>query len=97
MSAAGGLAGKLWQRYFHDFSLYNKYFSNHIDYSKYVVIRHNLMLVGGFYTLVLTTFPFKPAFPTMGLCPKGYEGTWVCEKDNEKALEMYKEWKEGKK
>jgi len=55
------------------------------------------MLVGGFYTLVLTTFPFKPAFPTMGLCPKGYEGTWVCEKDNEKALEMYKEWKEGKK
>ena len=27
----------------------------------------------------------------------GYEGTWVCEKDNEKALEMYKEWKEGKK
>lgn len=27
----------------------------------------------------------------------GYEGTFVCEPDNHKALEMYKEWKSGKK
>jgi hypothetical protein len=27
----------------------------------------------------------------------GYEGTFVCEPDNHKALEMYKDWKSGKK
>lgn len=37
-----------------------------------------------------------------GLCapvsvPAGYQGTFVCEPDEHKALEMYKEWKYGKK
>lgn len=27
----------------------------------------------------------------------GYEGTFVCESDRAKALDMYKEWKYGKK
>lgn len=27
----------------------------------------------------------------------GWKGTWVCETDKHKALEMYKEWKAGKK
>jgi hypothetical protein len=27
----------------------------------------------------------------------GYDGTFVCEPDKHKALEMYKEWKYGKK
>lgn len=29
--------------------------------------------------------------------PAGYQNTFVCEPDEHKALEMYKEWKYGKK
>lgn len=33
--------------------------------------RHNLLLVGGFYAILNSAWPFKPAFPVMGLCPSG--------------------------
>jgi hypothetical protein len=29
--------------------------------------------------------------------PAGYQGTFVCETDKAKALQMYKDWKAGKK
>jgi hypothetical protein len=34
---------------------------------------------------------------TWVICSAGYEGTFVCEPDRKKALEMYKEWRYGKK
>ncbi|GFH28291.1 uncharacterized protein HaLaN_26763, partial [Haematococcus lacustris] len=30
-----------------------------------------------------------PPFPTIGMCPNGWKGTWVCEADKHKAMEMY--------
>eukprot|EP00775_Hariotina_reticulata_P008218 gene8218-8410_t len=79
---ADKLLRKLAEKYFYDFSLYRMYFADKMDYTRYVLLRHNLMLVGGFYTLMTVPFPFKAAFPTM---------------DRKKALEMYKEWRSGKK
>lgn len=43
------------------------------------------------------TLGFNPApcrCRAAGLCPGGYEGTWVCETNRAKAFDMYKEWKE---
>lgn len=96
MSAASRFVGRLAEKFFYDFSLYRTYFAEKMDYNRYVILRHNFLLVSGFYVLMTAPFPFKPAFPTMGLCPKGWEGTFVCEPDRKKALEMYKDWKAGK-
>ncbi|KAF8068391.1 hypothetical protein HT031_002080 [Scenedesmus sp. PABB004] len=96
MASLGKLASGLAERFFYDFSMYRTHFAHKMDYNRYVVLRHNFLLVGGFYFLMTAPFPFKPSFPTMGLCPKGYEGTFVCEKDDKKALAMYKDWKAGR-
>lgn len=97
MAARIGLAERLFEKFFYDFSLYRKYFADKIDYNRYVLLRHNFMLVSGYFAITTLPFPYKPAFPTMGMCPKGYEGTFVSEPDRDKALQMYKDWKAGKK
>jgi len=45
----------------------------------------------------LSLFPLLTPRPLLPCLAAGYEGTFVCEPDKQKALEMYKEWKYGKK
>jgi hypothetical protein len=37
-SRGGSLAGKLFEKYFYDFSLYKMYFKDKMDFPKYVVM-----------------------------------------------------------
>ncbi|GBF93936.1 F1F0 ATP synthase associated protein [Raphidocelis subcapitata] len=97
MSArAPSMLGRLAEKFYYDFSLHKKYFPN-TPYNKYVVLRHNFTIVGGFMFLLTAPFPFVPAFPTMGMCPPGWDGSFVCEPDKHKALDMYKAYREGRK
>eukprot|EP00877_Chromochloris_zofingiensis_P011897 jgi/Chrzof1/6961/Cz02g05180.t1 len=97
MSARIGIGEKILEKFWYDFSLYNRFLKGRLEWNQWVGVRHILFLVTGFYVVNTIGWPYNPPFPTMGLCPKGYEGTFVCEPDKNKALEMYKEWKYGKK
>eukprot|EP00198_Chlamydomonas_reinhardtii_P005266 XP_001694602.1 mitochondrial F1F0 ATP synthase associated 12.0 kDa protein [Chlamydomonas reinhardtii] len=99
MSAAiGQLLGKGFEKFFYDYSLYDSYFKQYIkSRGQYVALRHVAFVMVGINLLIDVNFPFNPPFPTIGMCPSGWKGTWVCETDKHKALEMYKEWKSGKK
>jgi hypothetical protein len=96
MAAArsAGLVERLAEKFFYDFSLHRMYFPA-MPYPKYVALRHNFTIVGGFMFLLTAPFPFVPAFPTMGMCPAGWEGSFVCEPDKHKAIEMYKAYRAG--
>lgn len=90
--------GKAFEKYFYETSLYDTYFHKFIkSRGQYIALRHVTFVALGLNALIYANFPFNPPFPTIGMCPKGWEGTWVCEPDKAKALEMYKEWKAGKK
>lgn len=88
-------AGRIWERFYYDCSLYKAFFEPRgVPYQKYVVGRHVGLIVGGFFVLLHgMAMPMNPPFPTMGMCPPGYQGTFVCEPDKRKAMEMYLEWK----
>ncbi|KIZ03466.1 F1F0 ATP synthase associated 12.0kDa protein [Monoraphidium neglectum] len=93
---ATSTVGRLAEKFYYDFSLHKRFLPN-MAYNKYVALRHNLLITGGFFFILSVPFPFVPAFPTMGLCPKGWEGSFVCEPDKHKALDMYKAYRAGKK
>ena len=38
-----------------------------------------------------------PPAPPAGMCPPGWDGSFVCEPDKHKALDMYKAYREGRK
>mmetsp|Transcript_18430 Transcript_18430/g.39612 ORF Transcript_18430/g.39612 Transcript_18430/m.39612 type:complete len:105 (+) Transcript_18430:110-424(+) len=92
-----GFIGKAFEKYFYDFSLYDQVFNKYIkSRGQYVALRHVAYVSIGLMTLINVNFPFNPPFPTIGMCPSGWKGTFVCEPDKAKALEMYKAWKEGR-
>mmetsp|Transcript_8769 Transcript_8769/g.23564 ORF Transcript_8769/g.23564 Transcript_8769/m.23564 type:complete len:102 (-) Transcript_8769:338-643(-) len=92
--------GKAMERYFYDFSLHESVpaIKQAIpSRGQYLALRHIGFCTIGLWGLINAFFPFNPPFPTIGMCPSGWKGTWVCEADKHKALEMYKEWKTGVK
>nr|6RD4_9 Chain 9, Mitochondrial ATP synthase subunit ASA9 [Polytomella sp. Pringsheim 198.80]6RD5_9 Chain 9, Mitochondrial ATP synthase subunit ASA9 [Polytomella sp. Pringsheim 198.80]6RD7_9 Chain 9, ASA-9: Polytomella F-ATP synthase associated subunit 9 [Polytomella sp. Pringsheim 198.80]6RD8_9 Chain 9, ASA-9: Polytomella F-ATP synthase associated subunit 9 [Polytomella sp. Pringsheim 198.80]6RD9_9 Chain 9, ASA-9: Polytomella F-ATP synthase associated subunit 9 [Polytomella sp. Pringsheim 198.80]6R len=95
--AVTSFLGKAFEKYFYDFSAYEQFGLNRFLSSKgqYVALRHVGFVMVGVNVLLAANFPFNPPFPTIGMCPAGWEGTWVCQADKAKALEMYKEWKKS--
>eukprot|EP00798_Chlamydomonas_sp_ICE-L_P007252 gene7252-363_t len=90
--------GKAFERYFYDFSLHDVWAKQFIkDKGMYIGVRHVATCTVGLMGLIYFNFPFKPPFPTIGMCPSGWKGTWVCEPDAHKAMAMYKDWKAGVK
>ncbi|KAL6757370.1 mitochondrial F1F0 ATP synthase associated protein [Haematococcus lacustris] len=91
-------AAKAFERYFYDFSLHELWAKQYVkSKGQYIALRHVAFCTVGLVGLIDTFFPFNPPFPTIGMCPNGWKGTWVCEADKHKAMEMYTEWKSGKK
>lgn len=87
---------KAFEKYFYDFSMYDQVFYKFISSrEQYVALRHVTYVTLGLMSLINFNFPFNPSFPTIGMCPSGWKGTFVCEPDKAKALEMYKAWKAG--
>ena len=70
---------------------------SHLTHLTLFFSRHVAYVTGGLMALINFNFPFSPSFPTIGMCPSGWKGTFVCEPDKTKALEMYKAYKAGKK
>ena len=95
MSAA---LSKAFERYFYDFSMHSGAIKQYVpSRTNYLMMRHLTFTAVGLMGLIYVNFPFNPPFPTIGMCPNGWKGTWVCESDKHKAMEMYKEWKTGVK
>eukprot|EP00199_Chlamydomonas_sp_CCMP681_P003928 CAMPEP_0119109516 /NCGR_PEP_ID=MMETSP1180-20130426/19110_1 /TAXON_ID=3052 ORGANISM="Chlamydomonas cf sp, Strain CCMP681" /NCGR_SAMPLE_ID=MMETSP1180 /ASSEMBLY_ACC=CAM_ASM_000741 /LENGTH=97 /DNA_ID=CAMNT_0007095305 /DNA_START=35 /DNA_END=331 /DNA_ORIENTATION=- len=89
-------AAKAFERYFYDFSLHPAVSKFVPSKGQYIALRHVTFCAVGLMGLINFNFPFNPPFPTIGMCPSGWKGTWVCEADKHKAMEMYTEWKTGK-
>ncbi|PNH01186.1 hypothetical protein TSOC_012945, partial [Tetrabaena socialis] len=60
------IAGKAFEKYFYDFSLYDKYFKQYIkSRGQYVMLRHVAFVMVGVNLLIDVNFPFNPPFPTI--------------------------------
>ncbi|KAG1669628.1 hypothetical protein FOA52_010788 [Chlamydomonas sp. UWO 241] len=90
MATASGFVGKAFEKYFFEFSMYDKVFHKYVSSREsYVALRHVAFCSAGIMGLINFNFPFTPSFPTIGMCPSGWKGTFVCESDKGKALDMY--------
>lgn len=89
--------GKLWERFYYDFNAYDLFWNKYLkSKTQYLMLRHVSVVTAGSLIPLSLNFPFNPPFPSLGMCPAGWKGTWVCEPDKHKAIHMYKEWKEGR-